>query len=213
MLLETATTAFERNWTGLKLYFMLGLPSETMEDIEGIINLVDKVRTLSRKTRKRTPQIRVNVSTFVPKPHTPFQWVAQANETELSAKHELLKQGLRRKGIKLSWQDPEVSLLEATLSRGDRRLGKVIFRAWQLGCTFDSWDEHFNNEHWSAAFERTGIDPGFYGRRDILLTEVLPWSHIKCFRKTDFLLEEHRKMMVSLESPPGGQGRKSADKF
>jgi len=200
VLLSTAATAFERNWMGLKLYFMLGLPGETMDDIEGIINLVDKVRTISRKTRGRTPQIRVNISTFVPKPHTPFQWVGQAKEPELSAKHELLKQGLRRKGIKLSWQDPEVSLLEATLSRGDRRLGKVIHRAWQLGCTFDSWNEHFDFQKWLSAFEGEGLDPGFYAHRDRPLDELLPWGHIDAGVTSAFLKQEYQKSREELET-------------
>ncbi|MBI3040902.1 MAG: TIGR03960 family B12-binding radical SAM protein, partial [Chloroflexi bacterium] len=174
-LLKTATAAFDRGWTGIKLYFMLGLPGETRDDIEGIVNLVDKVRALSRRTKGRTPQIRINLSTFVPKPHTPFQWVAQENEQELKAKHELLKQGLRRKGTRLSWQDTGVSLLEAALSRGDRRLGKVIYHAWKLGSTFDSWDEHFNYENWCRAFTEAGLKPEFYARRQRSLDELLPW--------------------------------------
>jgi radical SAM family uncharacterized protein len=122
-LLKTAAAAFNRGWTSLKLYFMLGLPTETIDDIEGIIQLVDKVRSMGRKATGKKPQIRISLSTFVPKPHTPFQWVAQEGEQQLASKHELLKQGLHRKGIRLSWQDPKVSLLEAVLSRGDRRLG------------------------------------------------------------------------------------------
>ncbi|MFC1932092.1 TIGR03960 family B12-binding radical SAM protein [Chloroflexota bacterium] len=200
-LLKTAASAFERGWTGLKLYFMLGLPGETTEDIEGIINLVDKVRTLGRKTKGRTPQIRVNISTFVPKPHTPFQWVAQESEQGLSAKHELLKQGLRRKGGRLSWQDPKVSLLEAALSRGDRRLGKVIHRAWKLGCTFDSWDEHFNYENWSRAFEEAGFEPGFYAQRQRPLDELLPWAHIDVGVTTAFLKQEYQHSLNGKETP------------
>jgi len=138
-ILETAATAFDRGWTSLKLYFMLGLPTETTDDVEGIIQLVNKVRAVGRKTSGKKPRVRVSVSTFVPKPHTPFQWVAQENEQQLSAKHELLRLGLYKKGIKLSWQDPKTSLLEAALSRGDRRLGRVIHRAWELGSTFDAW--------------------------------------------------------------------------
>jgi radical SAM superfamily enzyme YgiQ (UPF0313 family) len=199
-LLKTATAAFDRGWTGLKLYFMLGLPGETMDDIEGIIDLVEKVRTLSRKTKGRTPQIRINLSTFVPKPHTPFQWVAQESEPELSAKHELLKQGLRRKGIRLSWQDPEVSLLEAALSRGDRRLGKVIYRAWKLGCTFDSWDEHFNNENWSRAFEEAGLEPSFYAQRQRSLDELLPWAHIDVGVTPAFLKREYQRSLEGEET-------------
>ncbi|MFC2022317.1 TIGR03960 family B12-binding radical SAM protein [Chloroflexota bacterium] len=194
-LLKTATAAFERGWTGLKLYFMLGLPAETMDDIEGIINLVDKVRALGRRAKGKTPQIRVNISTFVPKPHTPFQWVAQESEQELSAKHELLKQGLHRKGNKLSWQDPKVSLLEAALSRGDRRLGKVIHRAWKLGSTFDSWDEHFNYENWSRAFEEAGLEPSFFAQRQRSLDELLPWAHIDVGVTTAFLKQEYQRSL------------------
>ncbi|MBI3931176.1 MAG: TIGR03960 family B12-binding radical SAM protein [Chloroflexi bacterium] len=197
-LLKTATAAFDRGWTGIKLYFMLGLPGETRDDIEGIVNLVDKVRALSRRTKGRTPQIRINLSTFVPKPHTPFQWVAQENEQELKAKHELLKQGLRRKGTRLSWQDTGVSLLEAALSRGDRRLGKVIYHAWKLGCTFDSWDEHFNYENWCRAFTEAGLKPEFYARRQRSLDELLPWSHIDVGVTTAFLKREYQRAMESV---------------
>ncbi|MFC1992073.1 TIGR03960 family B12-binding radical SAM protein [Chloroflexota bacterium] len=206
-LLKTAAAAFERNWTGLKLYFMLGLPGETIDDIQDIINLVNKVRSLGKSTKGRTPQIRVNLSTFVPKPHTPFQWVAQASEEELNAKHELLKQGLRQKGVKFSWNDPETSLLEAALSRGDRRLGKVIYRAWKLGSTFDSWGEHFKNENWLRAFEESGIDPAFYARRQRSLDEVLPWNHIDAGVTADYLKREYQR---SLEAKETGDCRTEA---
>ncbi len=199
-LLKTAAAAFERGWTGLKLYFMLGLPGETMDDVKDIINLMDKVHSLGRKTEGRTPQIRVSLSTFVPKPHTPFQWVAQESEQGLNTKHELLKQGLRRKGIRFSWQDPKVSLLEAALSRGDRRLGKVIYRAWQLGCAFDSWSEHFNYENWLRAFEEAGIEPGFYAQRKRSLDELLPWAHIDVGVTTAFLKQEYQRSLDSRET-------------
>lgn len=199
-LLKTAAAAFERGWTGLKLYFMLGLPAETMDDIEGIINLVNKVHTLGRKTEGKTAQIRVNLSTFVPKPHTPFQWVAQESEEGLSSKHELLKQGLRRKGIRLSWQDPKVSLLEAALSRGDRRLGKVIYHAWKLGCTFDSWGEHFNYENWVRAFEEAGLEPDFYAQRQRPLDELLPWAHIDAGVTPAFLKQEYQHSLDKKET-------------
>jgi radical SAM family uncharacterized protein len=141
-IMATATTAFERGWTGLKLYFMLGLPTETREDVESIVRMVSKVQALGSKVRGKKPQLRVSLATFVPKPHTPFQWVAQEKEEELAARHELIRQGLRRTGVRLSWSDPKTSLLEAALSRGDRRLGKVIYRAWQAGSVMDAWSEH-----------------------------------------------------------------------
>ncbi len=200
-LLKTASDAFNRGWRGLKLYFMLGLPGETTDDIEGIINLVDKIHSLGRKAKGKLPQIRITLSTFVPKPHTPFQWVAQESEDKLTEKHELLKRGLRRKGVKLSWADPRASLLEATLSRGDRRLGQVIYCAWKLGCVFDSWGEHFNFKNWLQAFEETGVEPGFYARRQRSIEELLPWAHIDTGVTTDFLKREYQRSLNGIETP------------
>jgi len=200
-LLKTAATAFDRGWTSLKLYFMLGLPTETIDDIEEIIQLVDKVHSLGRKVQGKRPQLRVSLATFVPKPHTPFQWVAQENEQELAAKHELLMLKLRRKGIRLSWQDPKISLLEAALSRGDRRLGKVIYRAWQLGSTFDAWSEQFNYENWLRAFEEAGLEPDFYAQRERHLDEPLPWAHIDAGPTTAFLKREYQRALDGRETP------------
>lgn len=198
-ILETVTTALDRGWTTFKLYFMLGLPTETTDDVEGIIQLVNKIRALGRKDRR--PQLRLSVATFVPKPHTPFQWVAQEDEATLNAKQARLKQGLQRKGVKLSWQDPKVSLLEATLSRGDRRLGQVIYRAWKLGAIFDAWNEHFNYENWRRAFAESGLEPGFYAHRERSLDEPLPWAHIDTGVTPAFLKREYRKALAGKETP------------
>ncbi len=200
-LLKTATTAFERGWKTLKLYFMLGLPTETEEDIEGIVQMVNKVYTLGKTIPGKRPQVRVSLSTFIPKPHTPFQWAAQESEQQLSVKHEILKSGLRHKGIRLSWQDPKFSLLEAVLSRGDRRVGRVIYRAWQMGAVFDSWGEHFNHETWLRAFEETGIDPAFYAQRERSLDEPLPWGHIDIGVSADFLKREYKRAVEGKETP------------
>ena len=191
-LLETAATAFERGWTGLKLYFMVGLPTETIDDINGIVKLVDKVRSMGSKARR--PQIRVSVSTFVPKAHTPFQWVAQEKREGIEAKQAVLRAGLR-KGVRLSWQDTEISLLEAVLSRGDRRVGKAIYHAWKLGSTFDAWNEHFNYENWNQAFAESRIDPAFYAHRQRPLDEILPWSHIDAGVSTSFLKREYQRSL------------------
>ena len=200
-ILETAAIAFDRGWAGLKLYFMLGLPTETTDDVEGISQLVTKVHSLGKRAKGRQPQVRVSISTFVPKPHTPFQWVAQESEQQLNSKHELLKLGLRRRGIRLSWQDPEISLLEAALSRGDRRLGKVIYRAWKLGSTFDAWSEHFNYGNWLRAFEESGLEPGFYALRQRPLDEIFPWAHIDAGVTTAFLKREYHLAFDGKSTP------------
>ncbi|MBA7544160.1 hypothetical protein ES705_36508 [subsurface metagenome] len=199
-ILKTAADTFARGWTGLKLYFMLGLPTETIDDVESIIQLVDKIRSAGREASGKRPKLRISLSTFVPKPHTPFQWVAQETEEQLNSKHELLNLGLRRKGIRPSWQDPKVSLLEAVLSRGDRRLGKVIHRAWQLGSTFDAWSEHFKYENWLRAFAEAELDPSFYAHRERPLDEPLPWAHINVGVSTTFLKQEYQRAIEGIET-------------
>lgn len=200
-ILETAAAAFARGWKSLKLYFMIGSPTETTEDVEDIIHLVEKIRQQGRQVKGITPQVRVSVSIFVPKPHTPFQWVAQDDEQQLNSKQEILKLGLRRKGTRLSWQDPKVSLLEAVFSRGDRRLGKVIHRAWQLGCTFDAWSEHFDYARWLQAFDEAGLEPGFYAHRERPLDELLPWAHIDTGATAAFLKREYQRAIEDRETP------------
>ena len=200
-LLETFATAFDRGWTSLKLYFMLGLPTETADDVEGIIQLVDKIDSQGRKAKGKRPQLRISLSTFVPKPHTPFQWAAQQSEEELTPKYELLKKGLQRRGVRLWWHDPKVSLLEAALSRGDRRLGKVIYRAWQLGSIFDSWSEQFRYENWLKAFDEAGLEPGFYAHRERPLDEHLPWAHIDAGVTPAFLKQEYQRATEGGQTP------------
>jgi len=200
-LLQTATTAFERGWTTLKLYFMFGLPHETIEDIDGIIKLVNEVHKLGKTVKGRTPQIRISLSTFIPKPHTPFQWTTQESDEQIQYKQEYIRSRIPRKGTKLSWSDPRTSLLEAVLSMGDRRLGKTIHRAWQLGCTFDAWNERFNYENWLRAFEETGLDPSFYAHRKRSLEELLPWSHIDTGVSSDFLKKEYRNALEGKATP------------
>ena len=197
-ILGTIATALDRGWTNFKLYFMSGLPTENAEDIESIVNLVSKMQ---RVRRGSPPKIRVSVSTFIPKPHTPFQWVAQNSQEELRLKSEMLRQGLRSTRAHLSWENPEVSLLEATLSRGDRRMGQVIQHAWQLGCTFDAWSERFSYENWQRAFDKAGLAPSFYAYRQRPLTELLPWSHIDVGVSPAFLKQEYQRTFEARETP------------
>jgi len=201
ILMETATAAFDSGWTNLKLYFMIGLPTETADDVEGIIQLVNKVHSLGKNAPGKRPQVRVSLTTFVPKPHTPFQWVAQESGEQLNAKHDLLRKGLHRRGINLSWQEPKISLLEAVLSRGDRRLGKVLHRVWQLGSTFDAWSEQFDYENWLRAFAETGLEQAFYARRERPLDELLPWAHIDIGLTTSFLKREYQRALSGEETP------------
>ena len=200
-LLATIAAALDRGWTSLKLYFMIGLPTETTEDIEGIVELVRKVRRLGRRAEGRQPRVKVSLSTFVPKPHTPFQWAAQEEERQLLPKLETLKHGLRRAGARLSWQDPKTSLLEAALSRGDRRTGQAIRRAWQLGCTFDAWSERFNYRKWLQALEESGLEPKSYANRQRPLDEPLPWQHIDVGVSSTFLKREFQRSSEGKETP------------
>ncbi|MHB8104455.1 MAG: TIGR03960 family B12-binding radical SAM protein [Dehalococcoidales bacterium] len=199
-LLETAGKAFERGWTSFKLYFMVGLPTETLEDVAGIITLVEKVRAQGKKASGRKPMIRVSVSTFVPKPHTPFQWSKQEDEASLKTKQELLQKYLQQKGVRLSWHDPRVSLLEAVMARGDRRVGKVIRRAWELGCRFDAWSELYSHEKWLQAFTDSGIEPGLYASRERSLDEILPWSHIDAGVTMEILKQEYSRAIDGEET-------------
>jgi len=194
-LLNTASAAFESGWTTLKLYFMFGLPTEEIEDIDGIINLINEVHAIARKTPGRRPRIRISLATFIPKPHTPFQWMDQENKQGLEAKLEHLRQGIRRRGVELSWDNPKVSLLEAVLSRGDRRLGKVIRLAWQSGATFDAWGERFDYDKWQKAFDEAGLDPDFYAYRQRSLDETLPWSHLSSGVSEAFLKREYKRAL------------------
>jgi radical SAM family uncharacterized protein len=200
VLMETAAIAFERGWTTLKLYFMVGLPQETEEDVRYIVNLIEKVHNIGRQFMGNRARIGVSLATFVPKPHTPFQWAAQDREEQIIFKHDIVKNGAARRGLKLSWQDPKASLMESVISRGDRRIGRVIYRAWQLGCSFDAWSEHFNIDNWLRAFNECGIDPAFYANREHGLDEVLPWSHITTGVSTSFLKREYQKALKGQET-------------
>jgi radical SAM superfamily enzyme YgiQ (UPF0313 family) len=200
VMLNTIAAAFNKGWN-LKLYFMIGLPTETIEDIQGIIDLVHKISHLRGKPGGRQPQLRVSVSTLIPKPHTPYQWLGQEEKEQLLPKLELLKQGLRRARIGLSWHDPNASQLEACLSRGDRRLSKVIYHAWQLGCKFDAWHEHFNYHDWLVAFQENGADPAFYAHRQRSLDELLPWEHINTGISSSFLKKEYERIWQDKETP------------
>jgi radical SAM family uncharacterized protein len=177
-LLDVVEEVYSRGWKTIKLYFMIGHPTQTLDDVAAIVDLATQVRAVGRRVLGRKAQVNVSVSTLVPKPHTPFQWVPLAEEEEIRAQQEYLKENLRGPGIKLNWNRYQETLLEAVLSRGDRRLGAAIHRAWQLGARFDGWGDQFKVEAWRQAFQETGLEIGFYTRRARALDEVFPWDHI-----------------------------------
>jgi radical SAM superfamily enzyme YgiQ (UPF0313 family) len=135
-----------------------------MEDVQYIVKLIEKVHNIGREIMGHRARIGVSLSTFVPKPHTPFQWVAQDKEDVILTKRDMVKDGVSKRGLKVSWQDPKTSLLEAVISRGDRKIGRVIYHAWKLGASFDAWSEHFSWERWNQAFTNVGSIPPFMPR-------------------------------------------------
>lgn len=190
-LLETAREVYARGWPTLKLYFMIGHPSETMEDVQAIVDLCRAVLGEGRKVIGMRANLHAGVSTFVPKPHTPFQWVPCDLLESIREKQALLRRQLRGAGMKLTWTQPEETMLEAWLSRGDRRLAEVVYRAWQGGARFDAWKEHFNYKIWMEAFEQAGLDPAFYTHRERPAHEVFPWEHISTTVRKKFLYDDY----------------------
>ena len=177
-LLETAEMIYSHGWQTIKLYFMIGLPGETDEDVLAICDLCLKVIKIGRKYLGKRSQLNIGIATLVPKPHTPFQWWKADEPENIARKQDLLKKGLSTPGIKITWSDPDTTMFEAWCSRGDRRMGAVIHRAWQLGAKFDAWQDHFNKEAWLQAFSENGLDPDFYVHRERSKNEVFPWDHI-----------------------------------
>lgn len=186
----TIRWVFSEGWNSLKLYFMIGLPTETEADIEGIISLAERARAISKEVAGRYKNINISISTFVPKPHTPFQWMGQAGIEDIKNKLNYLRRRLEKKGLGVKWQRPELSLLEAVFSKGDRRLGKVLKEAWKEGCRFDGWTEAFNLDRWLKAFHACGISPEFYANRENRIDAILPWEHLSTGIYTRFLEKE-----------------------
>ena len=204
-VIRTCTRAFNSGWTSVKLYFMMGLPTETMEDIEGIANLAMEVVHSFYKNPNRQKgtgvQVSVSCASFIPKPFTPFQWEAEDSMEALKEKQKHLLESIPSKKIKVSYHETPTSLLEGVLARGDRRLGKVILDAYKLGCTFDSWDDRFNFDAWLEAFEKNSIDPYFYTRRKRPFEEVLPWDHLDFGVSRKFLENENKKAYENKTTP------------
>lgn len=193
-LLHSVRTAFEQGWKAVKLYFMMGLPTETDEDIVGIAELAQKVVDCYKEVKgKRGVKVTVSVSCFVPKAYTPFQWFAQVPQEEFERRQRLLKESIRDRAISFHYHDARASVLEGALSRGDRRLSAVIETAWRNGAKFDGWTDQFKDEVWKDAFCRCGVAPEFYSRRTRDPEEVLPWAHTSPGVSEDFLRREWQR--------------------
>ena len=197
-LLDAARNAFEQGWTSIKLYFMVGLPTETMSDVEGIVDWASQVKQIGRQIVGNRARVRVSTSNHVPKAHAPFQWARQETPAELEPKHQMLKQMTRRARLDLSWNDPQESILEGVLSRGDRRLAPVIETAWRNGARFDAWSEHLRENIWWDAMAKEGLDPAFYCHRERDLWERFPWMHIASGVSEAFLRKEWQRTWKEL---------------
>ncbi len=203
-LLHSCRTAFAGGWSSVKLYFMLGLPTETDEDVLGIAELATKVYHAWRESTPNSSRgVRITVSTscFVPKSHTPFQWEAQNTQEEYLRKVNLLRGAIRNKSITYNWHDPETSFLEAALARGDRRMAAVIKAAWKNGAKFDSWSEYFHLQYWLDAFESCGLSPAFYANRAHSTDEILPWHIISDGVKESYLRKERDQAYAGVITP------------
>ena len=201
MILQGAGEAFKGGWNKVKLYFMLGLPTETEEDIKEIAHLAEKIAEryyeIPKQERNGKCQITVSTSFFVPKPFTPFQWVSMNDRDQFLGKARIvnqeIKDQLNKKSIKYNWHEADVTVLEGILARGDRRIGTAIRQAYENGALYDAWGENFVYKHWQDAFEQTGIDPSFYTERERSRDEILPWDFIQIGVTKKYLWNEWEK--------------------
>lgn len=201
--------AIELGWEHIKLYFMAGLPGETYDDLDGIRDIAERIMDINFRIRGRKGgrfRVTISVSNFVPKPHTPFQWAPQDTPDMFIDKHNFLTKRLRIKGVTFNYHETGTSNLEAVFARGDRRVGRVLAKAHQLGCKFDGWTEHFDAKLWERAFEETGVDPAFYSYRERSYDEILPWDIIDPFITKEFLIRENEKAKNAQVTPDCRQG-------
>ena len=210
VILNGAKLAFEGGWTRVKLYFMLGLPFETEEDIKGIGDLSNKIaavfyETVPKEKRNGRVQIVASTSFFIPKPFTPFQWAPQCRKEEFLDKAYLTRKSiteqLNQKSIKYNWHEADVSVLEGIMARGDRKINQVILKAYEMGCVYDAWSEYYKNDVWMQAFEACDVDPDFYTVRERHDDEIFPWDFLDCGVTKEFLLREWKKAQQETVTP------------
>lgn len=201
--------AIELGWKQIKLYFMIGLPTETYEDLDGIAEIAKNILDINYEINGRKGgrfNVTVSVSNFVPKPHTPFQWFGQNTYEEFIEKHKYLSEKLRMKNVTFHYHDSPISVLEAVFARGDRKTGKLLVQAYENGCVFDSWSEFFNMEGWEKAFKQTGLSKDFYATRHRTYDEVMPWDIIDSYISKDFLVSENEKSVITRDCRSGCVG-------
>ncbi|MDO5559150.1 MAG: TIGR03960 family B12-binding radical SAM protein [Oscillospiraceae bacterium] len=203
-IMSTCKISFMGGYTKVKLYFMMGLPTETDEDIIGIAETAQKILDLFYSLENRpkgVPSISISVATFVPKPFTPFEFEPQISREEIERRQKLLVDNITSKKIRVSWHSPDISILEEVLAKGDRRVGKALYEAFRSGCKFDSWSETYDFEKWMAAFEKCGIDTKFYANRARAYDEVFPWDHLDYLVSKEFLIRENKKAKEDTTTP------------
>ncbi len=198
---DASRDVFSLGWNLMKLYFMIGLPTETDADVEEIVRLAECVRRIGKEASGRKPEINVSVASFIPKPYTPFQWEPQMTIEECRRKQGMLRKRLLGQRLGYKWHDPEMSFLEGVFTRGDRRLSKVILRAFESGCRFDGWSEEFSFDAWMAAFRGEGVDPEFYALRRRPFDEVFPWDHLTPGVTGEFLRKEYENAIALAGTP------------
>lgn len=204
-ILNGCKMAFDGGWDKVKLYFMLGLPTETEEDLKGIAHLAEKIVEkyfeIPKEQRPRPVMVNASASCFVPKPFTPFQWDAQNTYEEFGEKAQIVKSEIKRRQVRFTYHNTMMSSMEGVFARGDRKLSGLLYRAWQLGCRFDGWTEHFDFAKWQQAFADTGLSMAFYANRERSYDEVLPWDHISVGVTKKFLMNEREKAMRAETTP------------
>ena len=203
---KTCTLAFDAGYTSVKLYFMMGLPTETLEDIEGIAQTAQRVVELfyqnPNRPKGKSVQVSISMACFVPKPHTPFEFVPQDTQEALQKKQQHLLHSVKSRKISVSYHDSRTSFLEAVFAKGDRRLGAVLLEAFRRGCYFDSWEEHFHFDTWMQVFRDMGVDPAFYANRALGFDETLPWDHLDYGVTKQYLIREYEKAMQARTTQP-----------
>jgi radical SAM family uncharacterized protein len=199
-LYRAVEAAFGSGWNSIKLYFMLGLPTETEADLDGILDLLAKVKSIGNRLSRRSVELRASLACYVPKAHTPFQWKAQNSIAELEEKRRYLT-GRKIRNVKLSFHDSQTSMLEGVMARGDRRIADVIYKAWQRGCKFDGWSEYFKFEQWMEAFAECQIDPDFYTDRQRPYDEIFPWDFIDIGVSKAYLYKENEMASAAISTP------------